>query len=301
MAQGSVTRIFLQRLLNGSALSLGIARTVVHGTFLFATLITSYSALAELPVTILRPTGLMKLMPWSFYDRLLTPSAMLTLKGLMILSLLLGMLGYLTAFSTKLSLVLVVFYEGMVRSFGHYNHDEMIAVYFLVVLAFTPCGDSFSLDHWLRRKAPGPRSFKYGYPVLLMQLLMAWVYFSSALVKMRVAGMKYLSPDNLPVLAIFHSLDNLHDTAFRFAFWLPQIRELLPYAVGMVLVWELMFPVAVISRRARWWILGFGILFHAMTLFLMNIFFPYQLVMYLIFVDWDQVAARLSSPKLASV
>jgi len=132
--------------------------------------------------------------------------------------------------------------------------------------------------------------------MLLMQLLMAWVYFSSALVKMRVAGFKYLSPDNLPVLAIIHSLDNLHDTAFRFAFWLPQIRGVLPYVVGVVLVWELIFPLAVFSRRARWWILGFGILFHVMTLFLMNIFFPYQLVMYLIFVDWDRVAARLNGP-----
>ena len=47
-----------------------------------------------------------------------------------------------------------------------------------------------------------------------MQLLLAWAYFSSALIKLRVAGLKYLSPDNLPALAIFHSLDNLHDTSF---------------------------------------------------------------------------------------
>ncbi len=54
---------------------------------------------------------------------------------------------------------------------------------------------------------------------------MAWVYFSSALIKLRVAGLSYFSPDNLPALAIMHSLDNLHDTQFRFAFWLPAIRQ----------------------------------------------------------------------------
>jgi len=91
------------------------------------------------------------------------------------------------------------------------------------------------------------------------------------------------------VLAIFHSLDNLHDTGFRLAFWLPQVRVVLPFVVGVVLVWELFFPVAIVWRRARWWILGFGVLFHIATLFLMNIFFPYQLAMYLIFVDWDKV------------
>jgi len=294
MAEGTVKRTLLHRLVDGSAFSLGIARSIVHGTFLFALLITSFSALGQLPVTILRPTGVMKLLPWSFYDRLLTPSGMLTLKAVMLLSLILSTFGLFTSLSTKLSMLLVLFYEGLVRSFGHYNHDEMIAVYFLVVLAFTPCGDSFSMDHWLRRKEPGPSSFKYGYPVLLMQLLMAWVYFSSALVKMRVAGWKYLTPDNLPVLSIFHSLDNLHDTAFRYAFWLPQIRGVLPYMVAAVLIWELLFPLAIISRRARWWILAFGVVFHVMTLFLMNIFFPYQLVMYLIFVDWNKVAVRLS-------
>jgi len=186
-----------------------------------------------------------------------------------------------------------VFYQGLVRSFGHYNHDEMVAVYYLAILAFTPCGDAFSFDHWLRLKKPNQPLFAYGFPVFLMQLLMAWVYFSSALVKLRVAGLKYLSADNFPVLAIFHSLDNLHDTNFRLAFWLPQIRSVLPFFVGLVLVWELLFPLAVFWRRSRWLMLGLGIVFHIATLLLMNIFFPYQLAMYLVFVDWDRVAGWL--------
>jgi len=279
----------MNRFTSGSAMTLGVTRSVVSGTFLIATLVTSFSALGQLPVTILRPTGLMKVLPWNFYDRLLTPTGMFAFKSVLLLSLLLSTFGLLTSLSTKVSLLLVIFYEGLVRSFGHYNHDEMLAVYYLVVLAFVPCGDDFSLDHWLGRKRAGQSSFIYGYPVLLMQSLMAWVYFSSALVKMRVAGLKYLSADNLPVLAIFHSLDNLHDTGFRLAFWLPQVRVVLPFVVGLVLVWELFFPVAIVWRRARWWILGFGVLFHIATLFLMNIFFPYQLAMYLIFVDWDKV------------
>jgi Vitamin K-dependent gamma-carboxylase len=274
----------------GSALSLGIARTIVSGTFLIATIATSFTALGQLPVTILRPTGVMKLFPWSFYERLLTPTGMYTLKTALILSLLFSTVGFVSSISTKCSLLLVVFYQGLVRSFGHYNHDEMLAVYYLAVLAFTPCGDAFSLDHWLRLKRAQQPSFAYGFPVFLMQALMAWVYFSSALVKMRVAGMKYLSPDNLPVLAIFHSLDNLHDTSFRLAFWLPEIRGILPYVVGLILVWELLFPLAIFWRRARWLILGFGILFHIATMLFMNILFPYQLAMYLVFVDWDRVA-----------
>jgi hypothetical protein len=253
-------------------------------------LLTSFSALGSLPATIMRPTGAMKFLPWSFFDSIQTPSGMVMLKIAMVLSLLLSTAGLLTVVSTKTSLLLVVFYQGLLRSFGHFNHDEMLAVYCLAVLAFTPCGDAFSLDSRVRKTKKDRPWFAYAYPILLMQLLMAWTYFSSALIKMRVAGLKYFSADNLPALAIFHSLDNLHDTQFRFAFLLPQVKAYLPFAVGLVLIWELLFPLAIFWRRARWWILGIGIVFHLSTLFLMNIFFPHQLAMYLIFVNWDRIA-----------
>ena len=285
MAQGIVNRV-----VPSSAFALGVVRAIVHGTFLISVLLTSFSALGSLPPTILRLRGVMQFLPWSFYDQLQTPSGMMILKTAMVLSLLLSTAGFLTVVSTKTSLLLVVFYQGLLRSFGHFNHDEMLAVYCLAVLAFTPCDDEFSLDGRLAKaKKERPRC-AYAYPILLMQLLMAWTYFSSALIKLRVAGLKYFSVDNLPALAIFHSLDNLHDTNFRLAFLLPQVRTYLPFAVGLVLIWELLFPVAIFSRRARWWILGLGIVFHLSTLFLMNIFFPHQLAMYLIFVNWDRIA-----------
>ena len=211
-------------------------------------------------------------------------------KWLLVIVLLFATVGFLTPVATKLALLLVVFYQGVLRSFGHFNHDEMLAIYYLAVLAFTPCGDGFSIDNVLIRKRKDRPSFAYSYPVLLMWVLMSWTYFSSALIKLRVAGLNYFSPDNLPALAIYHSLDNLHDTQFKLAFWLPQVRQYLPVVVFAVLLWELLFPL-VIFRRWRPWLLGFGIAFHLSTLFLMNIFFPFQLAMYLVFVNWDRFCA----------
>ena len=287
MAQGIINRV-----VPASAFALGVVRCIVHGTFLISILFTSFSALGSLPVTIMRPTGVMKFLPWGVYDQLQTPHAMVLLKIVMVLSLLLSTAGLLTVVSTKTSLLLVVFYQGLLRSFGHFNHDEMLAIYCLAVLAFTPCGDAFSLDSFLIKVPKQRPAFASAYPILLMQLLTAWTYFSSALIKLRVAGWKYLSPDNLPALAIFHSLDNLHDTHFKLAFWLPQVKSYLPFAVACVLIWELAFPLAVFWRRWRWWILGIGIVFHLATVFLMNIFFPHHLAMYLVFVDWDHVRSR---------
>ncbi len=272
-------------------------RAGVSAVFLISILATSFPNLGRLPATLLRPNGIMQLLSWKFYDLLLTPQGMSLLKWALVISLSFSTIGYLTSLTTKSSALLVVFYEGLLRSFGHFNHDEMLAVYCLIVLAFSPCGDGFSVDSLPgRTRKKGEQA--YGFPILLMRLLVAWAYFSSALIKLRVAGLGYFSKDNLPALAIMHSLDNLHDTHFRFAFSLPAIRDYLPYVVALVLIWELLFPLAVFWKRARWYILGVGVAFHVSTLFMMNIFFPYQLAMYLVFVDWPRVAGWLGDTRL---
>lgn len=277
-----------------SADALGMVRAGAFGFVLCEILLTSFSDLGRLPVTVLRPTGLMRLLPWGFYEWLLTPATMAAFKWLFAAALLAATAGALTPVSTKASAVLFIFYQGLLRSFTHFNHDEMPAAYILLVLAFTPCGDAFSFDAlrgW-RSERPGG-SWVYGYPILLVRLLLAWSYFTSALVKLRVAGLGYLSADNLPTLAVSNSLDNMHDTQFRAGLWLPAYREYTPPFVALVLLWELLFPLAVWFPRARTVILTAGILFHLGTLVFMNILFPYHLAMYLVFVDWPSVVRKV--------
>jgi hypothetical protein len=286
----------LKRLVPTEAEALGMVRAGVCGFILCEILTTSFRDLGRIPATLLHPPGVMKFLPWRFYDWLLTPGVMTAFKWLFAASLLAATVGFLTRLSTKSSALLFLFYEGLLRSITHFNHDEMPAIYILCVLAFTPCGDGFSLDALRARRrasANARADIIYGYPILLMRVLLAWSYFSSALIKLRVVGLGYLSPDNLPALAIENSLDNLHATHFRAAFWLPQFRDYLPFALLSVLVWELSFPLAIWSRRARFLIPAAGVVFHLSTLVLMNIFFPYHLAMYLVFVDWPAVARKL--------
>jgi Vitamin K-dependent gamma-carboxylase len=285
----------LKRLVPTNATSLGMIRGGVCGFILCQILTTSFADLGKLPVVVLRPTGFMQLLPWLFYDLLLTPSGILTFKALMVFSLLAATCGWQASLTTKSSAVLFVIYEGLLRSFSHFNHDEMPAVYILIVLAFTPCADAFSLDARNQRRSAKQPGVLYGYPILLMQVLLSWSYFSSALLKLRVGGLSYFSTDNLPSLAILHSLDNLHDTHFRFAFWLPQLSKYTPLLLALAIAWELSFPLAIFFKRLRAPILLGGVVFHLGTLFFMNIFFPYHLAMYLVFVDWEQLRQRIRS------
>src|SRR5688572_16932683 len=97
-------------------------RFAVSGVFLISILTTSFSNLGQLPATLFRPNGLMQLLSWRFYDLLLTPKGMSWLKWAMVISLSLSTVGYLTTVTTKSSASLVLFYEGLLRSFGHFNH-----------------------------------------------------------------------------------------------------------------------------------------------------------------------------------
>lgn len=284
----TVTRNWLSRLVPTSATDLGMVRAGVHGVFFFAVLFTSFEEIGYLPVTILRPVGIMSLLSWKFYARLVTPGGMKALQMLLLISLFMSMMGYLTSITTKTSALLVILYQGLLRSFGHFNHDEMTGIYFLLILAFTPCGDAFSLDS-VYRPRNDRKSSAYGYPILLMQLVLAWCYFTAGLSKLRISGLAYLGGDNLAIQAINHSLDNLHETQFRLAFWLPQFRDYLGLIMTITIAWEILFPLAIFSRRLRWWFLGFGMLFHVVTLFTMNIFFSNLMMMYLIFIDWKVV------------
>jgi hypothetical protein len=283
----------LKRFVPTDAASLGMIRAVICAFVLVEMLLTDFSDLGRLPTTVMRPTGAMQIFPWKFYDQLVTPGGMVALKCLLILSLLGASVGYLTSVTTKSAAALFLFFEGLVRSFGHFNHDEMPLVYILIVLAFTPCGDAFSLDAVFGRVRRRAGHIAYGYPILLMRSLLAWSYFSSALIKLRVAGFGYFNSDNFPTLAILHSLDNMHASNYRLAFWLPHMRGATTFVLIAVVLWELAFPLTIFSKVARWIILPFGVLFHVTTLFFMNLFFPFHLAAYAVFIDWPGVVSSV--------
>ncbi|HEX8187574.1 MAG TPA: hypothetical protein VF586_04435, partial [Pyrinomonadaceae bacterium] len=102
-----------------TAEALGAVRAGAFGFALCEVLLTSFADLGRLPVTLLRPTGAMRLLPWGFYERLLTPASMAAFKWLFAAALLAAAAGALTPVSTKAAALLFLFYQGLLRSFTH--------------------------------------------------------------------------------------------------------------------------------------------------------------------------------------
>ena len=236
----------------------------------------------------------MEYLSWKLYDRVVTPSGMLVLHILLVSAFTAASAGFWTEVSVKIATALYVFYGGILRSFGHFNHDEMVATWCLFIFALSPCGDGFAVG--AMRVPIRPASPLYGYPIFLMRCVLAWSYFSAGLLKLKLGGLEYFQPDSFLTLAVNNSLGNFHDTQFRLVFELINYRWLATLGVVAAVIFELSFPLAVFLPRLRWWILSVGVLFHAGTMLLMNITFPTQLLMYVVFVDWESVfKARAST------
>ena len=274
----------MNALLQKNAGELGVVRLIVCSVFLAQMMTCKLSDVGYLPTTLMHPPGVMEYLSWRFYDRVVTPGGLQAVAVATSCALAAAAIGYCTKFTLPLATALVIFTQGILRSFGHYNHDEMVGIYCLIILPCSPCADGAAIDALARPKTRA--SWIYGYPILLMQLVMAWSYFSAGLLKLRLGGLAYFSQDHLPVVAIQHSLDNLHDTNFKLAFLLPAVRELTPWASALAVAWEILFPAAVFFRRLTPWFLGVGVLFHLSTMALLNITFPTQCALYLIFVNW---------------
>ncbi len=166
--------------------SLGFARIWVSFIFLVQVLVTDFDAIGRLPTSIMHPPGIMEYFSWKFYDRIVTPEGMICLKLVMIVVLALNVLGIGGRVSGLLAASLVTLQQGILRSFGHFNHDEMVGIICLWILAVTPCYRGLVLTS--RRHASGMSSSDYGYPIFLMRSVMAWAYCSAGLLKLRIGG-----------------------------------------------------------------------------------------------------------------
>jgi len=69
-------------------------------------------------------------------------------------------------------------------------------------------------------------------------------------------------------------------------------------AIVLVLLWEFLFPLALFSKTARRIILSAGVVFHIGTLLFMNVFFPYHLAAYVVFIDWPRLASQVKGSGL---
>jgi hypothetical protein len=169
----------------------------------------------------------------------------------------------------------------------------------LFYLLLAPSGAAWSLDRLRRRQVPAGPPTVPAWPVRLAQIQICAVYFFTGLVKLVEDGS--VGGDWISGEAVYWVLNDVSITRWPYA-WLP-----VPLAVCRLLSWgtlvfEIGFPLFVLSRRLRPWLLAGGVAFHLGILAATEVgwFSPYALCWYALFVPGEaleRLARRVAPGK----
>lgn len=212
----------------------------------------------------------------------------------------LAMVGFFSRTSAWASCLLSIYLMGIPQCSGKVNHTMHHVVLIGLLLACSRCGDALSIDSvwqaiWradrgrVKRVA---RSIRYGLPLRLAMLVLAFSYFFPGFWKIASNGPVWVFSDNLQnqMLQKWFELET-----FRPAAPLYELPGFNTMGGLTTIVFEIGFPLAILWRPTRVAWATYGQIFHGMTLLLMNISFHTMQAMYAMFVDWQRLLRWLGA------
>ncbi|MGE3538129.1 MAG: hypothetical protein AB7N91_11930 [Candidatus Tectimicrobiota bacterium] len=154
----------------------------------------------------------------------------------------------------------------------------------LMGLSLAPCGDVWAVS-W-RHRPPRALSWRYGWPVRLIQVHLSAIYFFAAYSKLVDVGLGWATASNMQAWMLAFNQGFEAKPFLQPGLWLAA-QPLLCQWVGIA-SWLLEFGfIAMLwSTRLRWLLLPATLVFHLGILLTMNITVLY-LPFLLVFVNWD--------------
>jgi hypothetical protein len=169
---------------------------------------------------------------------------------------------------------------------GTFAKHTVVALHVLVLLAFSGCGDVWSIDAFSRRHDADRCRLSSAAPRRLMQFLICCVYLGAAITKIKSPA--FTNGD----LLTFSLLDD-HWGCGRTGFWLASMPHVTLMLSLATILYEIMFPVLIWVPRLRLFTLGVAAAVHTAMAGLLNLetFSPIMLAALLSFAREGDLAA----------
>ena len=194
---------------------------------------------------------------------------------------LLGLYPRVACFASGLLLYHFAPFETIIRSPNPYLRGLTLPTLGLLILSFAP-----RMDRW-RVLPAAAEADAPAWPLRLVQVLLCQIYFFAGYAKLVTSGLEWPAAENVRryLLLLNQGLSNAPAGSLGYA-----IADL-PWACALLgwggLALELLFPLVLFSRAARWVLLPLAVLFHVGNGVLFRIFFQ-NVFLLLVFVDWDR-------------
>ena len=212
-------------------------------------------------------------------------------------SLITSAIGLFTRASMAVSFAAGSYLLALPHNFGHTYHFDALLVFVLGALALSRAGDAWSIDALIARRKHGTAALQpsgeYTWPIRIVWVLMALVFFGAGLSKLRHGGLEWVLSDTMRTYLIrahygVSDADPLVSWGLSLAQWPWGPRVL----AAVSLLTELLFPLALLSTRARWILVpaAFGMLVGIRTL--MGPTFGAFLVANVFWVPWTALLER---------
>ncbi|MEO1130680.1 MAG: HTTM domain-containing protein, partial [Planctomycetota bacterium] len=202
-----------------------------------------------------------------------------------------GIIGLCARVAALVACIAAVYAFGIPHLFGKVDHHHHL-VWFLGVLAASPCADVLSIDAIIRALRRGPKgeiappgpSPAYGQPLRLIWVLIGIIYFFPGMWKLVMTGPEWITGDAMQHV-LWRRWHDKQEIGPRIDQW-----PLLYRAMGAgAIAFEIGFLWMILFRRTRWIAVPIGFGFHLGTRFIMGIKFTTLLWSYSAFVAWDRV------------
>lgn len=281
--------------------ALGVIRALVAGVLLASALWEQLPSTALLPREMIHGAGVLRalyVLPIGFERFVASAPALAALQAASIALLACAALGWRTRLTVPLAALAYLLLAGILRQYAWFYHTGLVPLYLLAVLAFTPCGDGFSLDRRRRERRGEPvadarvATLDYGWARFLVWTALALPYVEAGLSKLRRGGLDWAAPANLKSILL---IDTLNPMQFDFGLSLRLVHA--PDAFFAALAWatvigEIGYGLVLFSRRAR---VVFPLVTMGMHLgiwLLQNVLFFDLILLQAIFLDWRRLAGR---------
>lgn len=277
-----------------SPATLAVCRILFFAAELLHHLPIRFDAWGDVPRSLFRPV-------WVF-ERLhipvLPPTGLLVLEIAWKASLLLACVGLFTRAATLVAAGGALYLIGASFSYGKVFHTASLVIFTMGVLAFSRCGDAVSVDALVRRRRglpPPAPSGEYRWPVRMVWVLMAVLFFNAGMAKVIRGGLDWVTSENMAILMTqrhYMNADSL--PALDWGLFIAKHKWLyMTFAAGSILAevfcfaalflrypWRLVPPLSLLGMQV-----GIGLM--------MNVWFTPYMVVYLFWVPWGDVGRWL--------
>jgi hypothetical protein len=237
--------------------------------------------LAALPREWYVAHGFFRWLPDAFYASVFDPQLLVTLRWVAVglaAAAMAGLRPY--PFWAGACCALYLLLKTLGAGFGGFIGHGWLGILFCSwILAVFPAADSLALR---RSRPPLRRIDLYAAPIVLMSGILCLCYFLLGTRRLARGGIEIFANDALPTYIGLTSLKHSAYGGFDFGLMIlthPAAALAMKAGYGVVTLMEALAPVCLFSTRFRWLWLAVMIPFHFSTLFTMNIFFDYNIVL----------------------